>query len=183
MEIKPVHPKGNQSWIFIGKTDAEAETPILWPPDAKNWLIRQDPDAGKDRRWEEKGMTEDEMFGWHHWLNGCEFEQPLGVDDGEGSLTCCSPWGRKELDMTEWQNWTEKQYSCSLRISWINYDILIQSDQDNHDGMITHLEPEILECEVKWALESITTNKASGNHGIPVELFQILNDDAVKVLH
>ena len=73
-EIQPVHPKGNQSWIFIGKTDAEAETPVLWPPDAKNWLIGKDPDAGKDWRQEEKGTTEDEMFGWHHWLNGHEFE-------------------------------------------------------------------------------------------------------------
>ena len=81
-EIQPVHPKGNQSWIFIGRTDAEAETPILWPPDAKNWLIWKDPDAGKDWRWEEKGMTEDEMVGWHHQLNGHEFEQALGVGDG-----------------------------------------------------------------------------------------------------
>ena len=90
-EIQPVHPKGNQSWIFIGRTDAEAETPILWPPDMKNWLIWKDPDAGKDWRWEEKGMTEDEMVGWHHRLNGHEFEQALGVGDEQGSLTCCSP--------------------------------------------------------------------------------------------
>ena len=89
-EIQPVHPKGNQSWIFIGRTDAEAETPILWPPDVKNWLFGKDSDAGKDWRWE-KGMTEDEMVGWHHQLNGHEFEQALGVGDGEGSLACCSP--------------------------------------------------------------------------------------------
>ena len=106
-EIQPVNPKGNQSWIFIGRTDAKAETPILWPPDAKNWLIGKDPDAGKDCRREEKGMTEDEMVGWHHWLNGHEFEQALGVGDGQGSLACCSPWGHKELDMTEQLNWTE----------------------------------------------------------------------------
>ena len=105
-EIKPVHPKGNQSWIFIGKTDAEAETPIFWPPDAKNWLTGKDPDAGKDWRREEKRMTEDEMVGWHHWLNGHEFQQAPGVGDGQG-LVCCSPWGRKELDTTEWLNWTE----------------------------------------------------------------------------
>ena len=80
-EIKPVHPKGNQSWIFIGRTDAEAETPILWPPDVKNWLTGKDPDAGKDWRQEEKGMTEDEMVGWHHQLDGHEFEQSLGVCD------------------------------------------------------------------------------------------------------
>ena len=105
-EIQLVHPKGNQSWIFIGRTDAEAETPILWQPDAKNWLIGKDPDAGKDWRQNEKGMTEDEMVGWHHQLNGCEFEQALGVGDGQGSLACCSPWGCKELDMTEQLNWT-----------------------------------------------------------------------------
>ena len=105
-EIKPVHPKGNQSWIFIGRTEAETETPILWPPDAKNWLIRKDPDAGKDWRQEEKGKTEDEMVGWHHWLNGHEFEQASGVGDGQGSLAYCSPWGRKDSDTTE-LNWTE----------------------------------------------------------------------------
>ena len=99
-----VHPKGNHSWIFIRRTDAEAETPILWPPDAKSWLIGKDPDAGKDWRQEEKGMTEDEMVGWHHWFNGHEFEQTPGNGEGQGSLACCSPWGRKELDMTEQLN-------------------------------------------------------------------------------
>ena len=95
-EIQPVHPKGHQSWIFIGRTDAEAETPILWPPDAKNWLTGKDPDAGKDWGQEEKGTTEDEMAGWHQQLNGHEFEQALGVGDGQGSLACCSPWVHKE---------------------------------------------------------------------------------------
>ena len=95
-EIQPVHPKGNQSWIFIGRTDAESWTPILWPLDVKNWLIGKDPDAGKDWRQEEKGMTEDEMVGWHHWLNRHEFELTPGVGDGQGSLVCCSPWGRKD---------------------------------------------------------------------------------------
>ena len=104
-EIQPVHPKGNQSWIFIGRIDVEAETPILWPPDAKNWLIWKDPDAGKDWRQEEKGTTEDEMVGWHHWLDGHEFEQALGVGEGQGSLVCCSPWGHKESHMTERLNW------------------------------------------------------------------------------
>ena len=104
-EIQPFHPKGNQSWILIGRTDAEAETPILWPPDVKNCLIWKDPDTGKDWRQEEKGMTEDEMVGWHHWLNGHEFEQVPEVGDGQGGLACCSPWGRKESDMTEWLNW------------------------------------------------------------------------------
>ena len=91
-EIQPVHPKGDQSWIFIGRTDAEAETPIFWPPDAKNWLTGKDPDSGKDWRWEEKGTTEDEIVGWHHQLDGHEFEQARGVGDGQGSLVSCSPY-------------------------------------------------------------------------------------------
>ena len=106
-EIKPVNPKGNQPWIFIGRTDAEAETPILQPRDAKNWLTGKDPDARKDWRQEEKGTKEDEMVGWHYRLDGHEFEQALGVGDGQGSLACCSPWGHKESDMTEQLNWTK----------------------------------------------------------------------------
>ena len=105
-EIQPVHPK-DQSWIFTGKTDAEAEIPVLWPPDVKNWLIRKDAAAGKDWKQEEKGTTEDEMVGWHHWLYGHEFEQVPRVVDGQGGLVSCSLWGRKELDMTEWLNGTE----------------------------------------------------------------------------
>ena len=97
-EIKPVHHKGNQSWIFIGRTDAKNETPILWPPNVKSWLIWKDPDAGKDWRQEQKGMTEDEMVGWHLWLNAHVLEQALGVGDGQGRLVCCSPWGHKESD-------------------------------------------------------------------------------------
>ena len=104
-EIKPVNPKGNQSWIFTGRTDAEA--PILWLPDVKNGLVGKDPDAGKDWRRKEKGTTEDETVGWHHRLNGHEFEQAPEVGDGQGSLACCSPWGCKELDMTERLNWIE----------------------------------------------------------------------------
>ena len=100
-EIKPDNPKGNQPWIFIGRTDAEVEAPTLWPPDTKNWLTRKDPDAGKDWGQEEKGTTEDEMVGWHHWLNGHESEQVPGDGEGQESLACCSPWGQKESDMTE----------------------------------------------------------------------------------
>ena len=106
-EIEPVHPKGNQSWIFIGRTDAEAETPVLWLPHEKNWLIGKDPDAWKDWREKEKGTTEDEMVGWHHRLNGHELEETPGVGDGEGSLPSCSPWGGRESDTTERLNWTE----------------------------------------------------------------------------
>ena len=102
-DIKLVNPKGNQPWIFIGKTDAKAEVPVLWLPDAKNWLISKDPDAGKDWR-QQKGTTEDETVGWHHQVNGHEFEQTPGDSDGQGSLVCCSPWGHKESDMTEWLN-------------------------------------------------------------------------------
>ena len=105
--IKPVNPKGNQSWISIGRIDAEVETPILQPPDVKDWLIGKDSDAGKDWRQEEKKMTEEEVVGWHHWLNGHEFEQAPRVGDVQGSLACCSPWGRKESDMTERLDWTE----------------------------------------------------------------------------
>ena len=103
-EIQPFHPKGDQSWVFIGRTDVEAETPILWPPDVKGWLIWKDPDAGKDWRQEKKGTTEDEMIGWHHWLNGHGFGWALGVGDGQGGLACCSSWGCKEKDMTEQLN-------------------------------------------------------------------------------
>ena len=99
-KIKPVNPKGNQSWIFIGRTDVEAEAPILWPPDAKNRLIRKDPDARKDWRQEKKARTEDEMVGWHHRLNAHEFSKTPGDGEGQGSLACCNPWGRKESDMT-----------------------------------------------------------------------------------
>ena len=106
-EIQPVHPKGNQSWIFIGRTDTEAETPILWPPDAKSWLIGKDTNAGKDWGQEEKGTTEDQMVGWHHLLNGHGFGWTPGVGDGQGGLACCNSWGRKELDTTERLNWTE----------------------------------------------------------------------------
>ena len=126
-EIKPVSPKGNQSWIFIGRTDAEA--PILWPPDAMNRLIRKDPDAGKDWRQEKKGTTEDKMVGWHHQLNGHEFEQALRDGKGQGSLVCCSPWGHKELDTTErlnnrihcwfqWQTWNCRYRETTNMDNW-----------------------------------------------------------------
>ena len=106
-EIQPVHPKADQSWVLIGMTDIEAETPILWPPDAKSWLIGKDPDAGKDWGQEEKGMTEDEMVGWHHRLNGHGFGWTPGAGDEQGGLACCSSWGHKESDTTEQLNWTE----------------------------------------------------------------------------
>ena len=106
-EIQPVHPKGNKPWIFIGRTDAEAEAPILWPPHENSWLIGKDPDAGRDWGQEEKGMIEDEMAGWHHWLDGRESQWTPGVGDGQGGLACCDSWGCKESDTTERLNWTE----------------------------------------------------------------------------
>ena len=106
-EIQPVHPKGDQSWVSMGRTEAEAETPILWPPDAKSWLTGKDPDAGKDWGQEEKGTTEDEMVGWHHRLNGHGYGLTLGVGDRQGDLLCCGSWGCKESDTTEQLNWTE----------------------------------------------------------------------------
>ena len=112
-EIKAFNPKGNQSWIHIGRNDVEAETPILWPHDAKNWLTGKDPDAGKDWR-QEKRTREDEMVVWHHALDGHEFEQALGIGDGQGGLECCSFWGRKESDTTEPPTWEKllQNYLC-----------------------------------------------------------------------
>ena len=127
-EIKPVNLKGNQSWIFIGRTVAEAEALVLWPPDAKSQIIGKDPDAGKDSTQEEKGTTEDEMVGWHYRLNGHEFEQAPRDGEGQGSLACCSPWGHKELDTTERMNNTGSLMSKDF---WFNKQInlwIIQED-------------------------------------------------------
>ena len=110
-EIQPVHTKGDPSWVFFGRTDTEAETPILWPPHAKSWLIGKDSDAGRDWGQDEKGMTESEMAGWHHWLDGRESEWTPGVGDGQGGLACCDSSGSKELDMTERLNWTELNWT------------------------------------------------------------------------
>ena len=104
-EIQPVHSEGDQSWMFIGGTDAEAETPVLWPPHAKSWLFGKDFDAGRDWGQEEKGMTEDEMAGWHHWLDGSESDWTPGVGDGPGGLACSDSWGHKESETTERLNW------------------------------------------------------------------------------
>ena len=114
-EIQLVHPKEDQSWVFIGRNDVEAKIPILWPSEVKNWLIWKDPDVGKDWRQEEKGMTEDKMVGWNHWLNGHEFEYIPRAGDGQGGLVCCSPWRCKDLDVTEWLNWTEWRQMAGLR--------------------------------------------------------------------
>ena len=121
-EIQPVHPKGDQSWMFIGRTDVEAETPILWPHDVKSWLTGKDPDAGKDWRQEEKGTTEDEMVGWHHQLSGHEFGETPGVGDGQGGLVCCHPWShRVRHDWGTELNWTDvllKNYVIYFKIDF-----------------------------------------------------------------
>ena len=110
-EIQPVHPEGDQSWVFFGRTHAKAETLILWPPHEKSWLIGKDPDAGRDWGQEDKGMIEDEMTGWHHQLDGHELGWTPGVGDGQGGLAYCYSWGCKEFDMTEWLNWTELNWT------------------------------------------------------------------------
>ena len=113
-EIQPVHPKRDQSWVFMGRTDAEAETPILWPPHAKSWLIGKDPDAGRDWGQEKKGTKEDEIVGWDNRLNGHEFEWTPGVGDGQGGRVSCDSWGHKESDMTERLNWTELNVKIAI---------------------------------------------------------------------
>ena len=140
-EIKPVNPKGNQCWVFIGRTDAEAEGTILWPPDAKNWLISKDPDAGKDWGQEEKGTTENEMVRWNHWLDGHEFEQAPGFGDGQASLECCSPWGHKESDTTEQLNWTGfyNPLSCDNQKCLQTLPIPEGEVNQNHPRLTSHL--------------------------------------------
>ena len=123
----------DQSWVFIGRTDVKAETPILWPPDAKSWLIWKDPDAGKDWGQEETGMTEDEMIGWHHRLHGHGFGWTPGVGDGQGGLAYCGSWGCKESDTTEWLNWTE--WSSVLHFSkWAQ--LMVKLNYPSHHWLI-----------------------------------------------
>ena len=129
-EIQPVHLKGNLSWMFIVRTDVEVETPILWPPHVKSWLIWKDPDAGKDWRQEEKGIADDEMLGWHHWLNGHEFEQALGDGEGQGSQVSCSPWGHKESNMTE--RLSIKRVTWMTKLSWNTF--LVPSRSQGNAG-------------------------------------------------
>ena len=137
-EIKPVNPKGNQPWLFIGRTDAEAEAPVLCPPDGKSRLIGKDPDAGKDRRQEDKGTTGDEMVGWHHLHNGHEFEQTLADSEGQGSLICCSPQGHKELDTTEQMN------NCKNEPSHGKFSLFLFTCNCTHktEGMTSYMNVE-----------------------------------------
>ena len=136
--VKPVNPKENQSWLLIGRTDAEVEAPILWPPDVKNRLIGKDSEAGKDWRREEEGTIEDEMVGWHHRLNGHEFEPASGVGDGQGSLACFSPWVAKS--QTQLSNWTELNWNGVQRWNSVSiFHCVVLNDPDNYDRVITRL--------------------------------------------
>ena len=123
-EIQPVHSVGDQPWDFLGRNDAKAETLVLWPPHEKSWLTGKDSDAGRGWGQEEKGTTEDEMAGWHHWLDGPESEWTPGVGDGQGGLACYDSWGRKESDTTEWLNWTQR-YSLNKRSHIFNLKLLL----------------------------------------------------------
>ena len=137
-EIQPVHSEGDQPWVFFRRNDAKAETPVLWPPHAKSWLIGKDSDAGRDWGQEEKRITEDEMAGWHHWLNGHEFEWTPGVGDGQGGLAWCDSWGRKESDTTEQPNWTELNWRKYRH--WFN-TFIWKSGLHHH---YTHFQPQCL---------------------------------------
>ena len=130
-KIKPVNSEGNQSWIFIGRTDAKAKAPILWPPDAKSWLIGKVPDAEKDCRQEAKGIKEDDMIEWHHQLDRHEFEQTPGVGDGQGSLTCYSPWSHKESDTTECLNWTKLKWMLDWK-QWKQWNNICKVLKENY---------------------------------------------------
>ena len=158
-EIKPINPEGNQSWIFIGRTGVEAETLILWPPDAKNWLIGKDPDARKDWR-QEKGTTEDEIVGWHYQLDGREFKQALEAGDRQGSLACCSPWGRKELDTTQQLNWTDRDYMLKKTIFFLHIDMKVRNcsifEHRSQEAVMPCYLPILIKfCNSTWFLVAI----------------------------
>ena len=163
-EIQPVCPKGDQSWVFFGRTDTEAETPILWPPHVKSWLIGKDPDARRYWGQEEKGTTEDEMAGWHHRLNGHEFGWTPGVGDGQGGLACCDSWGRKELETTEQLNWT----SIDFCISPILICILVFQLPHNKQlrkGITNCILPNIFKTFIWGRLAVFATNIYTGVNG------------------
>ena len=171
-DIKPVNLKGNQSWIFIGRTDAEAEISILWLPDVKNWLTRKDPDAGRDWKQEEKGTTEDKMVGWHHQLDGHEFEQGPGVCDGQGSLVSCSPRGHKELDTTQWLNCTKVWPIKELQVSFRAKTCL-----ENLSACFIHCRDWLSEAQRSWVTcpRSHTYEAAGPGLGSPHICFRNLS--------
>ena len=143
-EIQPVHSEGHQPWDFFGRNDAKAETPVLWPPHAENWLIGKDPDAGRDWGQEEEGMTEDEMAGWHHRLDGREFEWTPGVGDGQGGLACFDSWGCKESDTTEQLNWLDTSFKKSSLFQICGFSTVI-----NYRRYILILTKSLQDCYIK----------------------------------
>ena len=149
-EIQPVHSEGDQLWDFFGGNDVKAETPVLWPPHVKSWLIGEDPDAGRDWRQEEKGTTEAEMAWWHHWLDGCESGWTPGVGDRQGGLACCDSWGCKESDTTEQLNWTELTEMKDSMPSWsvilCSYRVTFNVDTDHNDNQYICVPLCILIC-------------------------------------
>ena len=160
-EIEPVLPQGDQSWVFIGRTDVEAATPILWPPHAKSWLIGKDPDAGKDWGQEEKGTAEDDMVGWHHRLDGHGFGWTQGVGDGQGGLACCNSWGRKESDTTERLNWTELKTSTQQTLEVGGHTPAQASESHNHQET-----SEVCKGTSWWLFFSLT-NEPPLSLGLP----------------
>jgi len=153
-EIQPVHSEGDQPWDFFGRNDAKAETPVLWPPHAKSWLIGKDSDAGRDWGQEEKGTTEDEMAGWHHWLDGHESEWTPGVGDGQGGLVCCNSWGCKESDMTEKLKWTELNWTESVNLA------KLQDTESIHRNQLHfYILNENSEGEIMVSIPFITATK------------------------
>ena len=162
-EIQPIHSEGDQSWVFFGRNDAEAETPVLWPPHAKSWLIGKDSDAGRDWGQEEKGTTEDEMAGWHHWLDGREFEWTLGVGDGQGGLVCCNLWGRKESDTTERLNWTELK--IPWRGKWQPTPVFLPGESHGQRSLVGH--------RPRGCRESDATERLNTDAGTPHNLCSI----------
>ena len=154
-EIQSVHSEGDQPWDFFGRNDAKAETPVLWPPHAKSRLIGKDSDAGRDWGQEKKGTTDDEMAGWHYWLDGRESEWTPGVGDGQGGLACCDSWGRKESDMTEWLNWTELSKSDTgiTSVPLVTWKItaynLLGRDDDLSFELKTNLKMKVLSLSLQ----------------------------------
>ena len=160
-EIQPVHSKRDQSWVFFGRTDAKAETPIFWPPHVKSWLIGKDSDAGRVWGQEEKGTTEDAMAGWHHRLNGHEFGWTPGVGDGQGGLACCNSWGRKELDMTERLNWTELNMD-------LTYPPILSNFKNGQNAGKNYFQ-DTERCATKY------TDLERQEHGEPCDIFNLLS--------
>ena len=173
-EIQPVHSEGDQPWDFFGGNDVEAETPVFWPPHEKSWLIGKDSDAGSDWGQEEKGTTEDEMTGWHHWLDGRQYEWTLGVGDGQGGLACCDSWGRKESGTTEQLNWTDTRFMVNV---W--FFLFLEKDISRGLNSVLHL----LACSFWQNFLVLHTTLVVWTLSYLSFLSSLPSDPFVKVLH